>query len=41
MFLGYEQKYTGCIYHTFKIRTECIVLIRDTIWLNKTYGEYV
>ena len=23
------------------ICTKCIILIRDIIWLNKTYGEYI
>ena len=41
MFLRYAQNYTGSTYHMFNISTKYIVLIRDVIWLNKPYGEYV
>ena len=41
MFLGYTQNHTGGIYLMLNIRTKCIVLIHDVIWINKTYGEYI
>ena len=41
IFLGYAQNHTGGIYLMLNLRTKRIVLIRDVIWLNKTYGEYI
>ena len=41
MFLGYAQKNTDSTFRMLNIRTKLIVLSRDIIWLNKTYGEYV
>ena len=41
MFLGYEQNHTRGTYRILNIHTNCIVLSREIIWLNKTYGEYV
>ena len=41
IFLHYGQKYTSGTYHMFNLRMKGIVLIRDIIWINKTYGEYV
>ena len=41
MFLGYAQKHMGGTYHMLNLRTKCIVLSHDIIWLNKTYSEYV
>ena len=41
MFLDYALNHTGGTYRMLNIRTKRIVLIRDVIWLIKTYGEYV
>ena len=41
MFLGYAQNNTGRTYRMLNIRTKRMVLIRDIIWLDKTYGKYV
>ena len=41
MFLGYARNHKGSACHLLNLLTKLIVLIRDNIWLNKTYGEYV
>ena len=41
MFLGYAKNHTGGTLRMLNLRTKNIVLNRDVIWLNKTYGEYV
>ena len=35
-FLGYAPNNTGGTYRILNLRTKCIVLRRDIIWLNKT-----
>ena len=41
MLLGYAQKHTGGTYYMLNKRTKRIVISRDVIWNNKTYGEYI
>ena len=41
MFLGSAKNNTDGTYRLLNLRTNLIVLSRDVIWLNKTYGEYV
>ena len=41
MFLGYAQNLTGATYRMLNMRTKCIVLSHEVIYLNKTYREYV
>ena len=41
MLIGYVKNYTIGTYRMLNLRTKHIILIRDIIWLNKTYGEYV
>ena len=41
MFLGYAQNHTGNTYRMLNLCTKIIVLSRDVIWLNKTYGKYI
>ena len=38
MFLGYAQNHTNSTYRMLNLRTKWILLSRDVIWLNKTYG---
>ena len=39
MFLVYAQNHNGSTYTMLNIRTKYIVLSRDIIWLDETYGE--
>ena len=41
MFLVYVQNNTGSTYHMLNIGSKLIVLSRDVICLDKTYGQYV
>ena len=41
MFLGYAQNHTISTHHMLNLCTKRIVIRRDVIWPNKTYGEYV
>ena len=41
MLLGYAQNHNGGTYHMLNLCTKCTVLIRDVIWLNETYSEYL
>ena len=41
MFLGYVKNHTGGTYRMSNLRTKCIVLSCDVIWIKKTYREYV
>ena len=41
MLLGYAQNHTDGTYCMINLHTKWIILSRDAIWLNKTYGEYV
>ena len=41
MFLGYSQNHTSGTYHMLNLCSKRIVLSRDVIWINKTYGEYI
>ena len=41
MLLGYAQNHTDITYHMINLQTRRIVLSRDVIWLNETYGENV
>ena len=41
MSIVHAQKHIGGTYHMLNLRTKNIVPIRNVIWLNKTYSEYV
>ena len=41
MLLGYTYNYMGGTYHMLNLYTKRIILRRDFICLNKTYGDYV
>ena len=41
MLLGSAQNYTDGTYHMLNLCTKRIVISRDVIGLNKTYGEYI
>ena len=40
MLLGYSQSNTGGTHRTLNLRARHIILSRNFIWLNKTYGKY-
>ena len=41
MLLGYAQNHTGGKYIMFIMHTKSIILRRDVVWINKTYGQQV
>ena len=41
MLLGYTQDHMDSTHHMLNICMSLIVLSRDIIWLNKTYGKYI
>ena len=41
MFLGYARNHTGGTNYMLNLRTKHILLSRDIIWTNKTYGKYI
>ena len=40
MFVGYATNHAGDVYRFLNTKTHKIVKSRDTVWMNKTYGEY-
>ena len=40
IFVGYSDKNAGNVYRMFNPTTGRILLSRDIIWLDKTYGQY-
>ena len=41
MLLGCVQNHNGDAYRMLNLSKKCILLSRDIIWINKTYGEYI
>ena len=40
VFVGYADKHAGDVYRMLNLKTNKIIMSRDILWLNKTFGEY-
>lgn len=39
-FVGYPEYSGSSTFRIYKIKTKTVIISRDVIWLNKSYGDY-